>query len=141
MKEPLVNYTQGFNYVWHEIPVLVTFESDWRATKGILAQIGDDLFGGLSLAAAAEIQRAAERFLIVTGPLAPTVYTTVKDSGVLLTLRFMCLFNERRLNEQRVWEAVLDAFAARDDIDLAYPTTRYYDNRSEGKPGYHPAAQ
>ena len=40
-----------------------------------------------------------------------------------------------RGSEQDVWEAVLDRFAARDDIDLAYPTTRMFLNASEGKPG------
>ena len=40
-----------------------------------------------------------------------------------------------RGSEEAVWEAVLDALATRDDIDLAYPTTRFYDNRREGKPG------
>jgi len=34
-----------------------------------------------------------------------------------------------------VWEDVLDAFAANDDIDFAYPTHRFYDNTVEGKPG------
>lgn len=27
--EPQANYTAGFQYIWSEIPVLVTFESDW----------------------------------------------------------------------------------------------------------------
>jgi len=29
-KDALANYTQGFNFIWDEIPVTVTFESDWR---------------------------------------------------------------------------------------------------------------
>ena len=35
-KEPLANYTQGFAYIWHEIPVLVTFESNWEEAKRIV---------------------------------------------------------------------------------------------------------
>ena len=27
------NYTAGFEYIWNEIPVLVTFESDWKTAK------------------------------------------------------------------------------------------------------------
>ena len=34
--EVLANYSQGFQYIWNEIPVLVTFESDWRKAKQIL---------------------------------------------------------------------------------------------------------
>ena len=32
--EPLANYTDGFQYIWNEIPVLVTFESDWKKSQG-----------------------------------------------------------------------------------------------------------
>lgn len=31
--EVLANYSIGFNYIWHEIGVLVTFESDWQKAK------------------------------------------------------------------------------------------------------------
>ncbi|MCH7585121.1 MAG: mechanosensitive ion channel, partial [Acidobacteria bacterium] len=34
--EPLANFTEGFQYVWHEIPVLVTFESNWETAQQIL---------------------------------------------------------------------------------------------------------
>ena len=35
----VINYTKGFPYIWNEIGVLVTFESDWRKAKEILEDI------------------------------------------------------------------------------------------------------
>ena len=35
----LANYGKGFKYIWNEMPVLVTFESDWRKAKKILVKI------------------------------------------------------------------------------------------------------
>ena len=35
----LANYAQGFHYIWNEIAVLVTFESDWVKAKEILQRI------------------------------------------------------------------------------------------------------
>ena len=58
----------------------------------------------------------------------------MRDCGVLLTMRFLTRARERRGTDEGIWEAILDAFAQRSDIDFAYPTTRFYDNRSEGKP-------
>jgi hypothetical protein len=58
----------------------------------------------------------------------------VADIGVTLTLRFLTNPRRRRSAEQLIWEDILDAFAARDDIDFAYPTQRFYDNVVEGKP-------
>lgn len=29
----IANYTRGFEFIWHEIPVLITFESNWKKPK------------------------------------------------------------------------------------------------------------
>ncbi|ACL69649.1 mechanosensitive ion channel family protein [Halothermothrix orenii] len=35
----VANYTAGFEYIWNEIPVLVTFESNWEKARQILLDI------------------------------------------------------------------------------------------------------
>ncbi|MCD6496842.1 MAG: mechanosensitive ion channel family protein [Deltaproteobacteria bacterium] len=134
LKTPLYNYTRGFAFIWHEMPILVTFESNWRAAKEIALRAGQEASHGLSKEAASQMKRMTRRFNIKYGKLTPVVYTKVVDSGILLTLRFLTRPRQRRGMEEKVWEYVLDAFAHRVDIDFAYPTTRYYDNRREGKP-------
>ena len=37
--ETLANYGKGFKYIWNEIPVLVTFESNWEKAKKLLIEI------------------------------------------------------------------------------------------------------
>ncbi len=59
----------------------------------------------------------------------------MSDIGVTLTVRFLTEPRRRRSAGQTIWEDILDAFAACDDIDFAYPTQRFYDNVTEGKPG------
>jgi len=126
LREPLANYHIGFEYVWHEIPVLITFESDWKKAKGIISEIASNKAEHLSKPAEQEIRRAAEKFLIFFEKLTPIVYTTVKESGVLLTVRYVVEPRQRRITEQEIWESILDVFAKEDDIELAYPTTRFY---------------
>ncbi|NNF57711.1 MAG: mechanosensitive ion channel family protein [Rhodothermaceae bacterium] len=133
--DAIVNFTRGFQYVWNEIAVLITFESDWRAAKHLLLDIAQEHGGALSEDAERKLRRAAQDYLIFYSKLTPTVYTSVKDSGVELTLRYLVEPRRRRGSEQQIWEAILDAFAANEAIDFAYPTTRYYHNASEGKPG------
>ena len=128
------NYTAGFEYIWHEIPVLLTFESNWKKAKKILTEVVTDHGVKLSQEAEKQIKAAARTFLIFYNKLTPIVYTTVKDSGVLLTLRYMCNPRERRSMEEKMWEDILNKFAECDDIDFAYPTQRFYNNATEGKP-------
>jgi hypothetical protein len=78
--------------------------------------------------------------MIFYSKLTPTVYTSVRDCGVLLTIRYLCDPRQRRTTEEQMWEDILDAFASVDTIDFAYPTQRFYDNAREGKPGARAAA-
>ncbi len=126
LREPLANYQIGFEYIWNEIPVLITFESNWKKAKEHLAEIARGKAEYLSEGAQQQIRRAAQKYLIYYKTLTPTVYTTVKDSGVLLTIRYLVQPRKRRSTEEHIWEAILERFAKEADIDLAYPTTRFY---------------
>jgi small-conductance mechanosensitive channel len=136
--EPQSNYTAGFQYIWHEIPVLLTFESNWKKAKQILTDVVNHHGVQLSQEAEKQIKAAARTFLIFYNKLTPIVYTTVKDSGVLLTLRYMCGPRERRSIEEKIWEDILIKFAECDNIDFAYPTQRFYNNATEGKKDLKP---
>jgi small-conductance mechanosensitive channel len=134
----LANYTKGSDYIWNEIPVLVTFESDWEKTKAILEQIACSHSQELVQQAEASFREAANQYLLQYDKLTPIVYTSVEDSGVLLTIRYLCEPRERRGSEQELWESILQAFAPHEDIDFAYPTRRFYDNLLEGKQADQP---
>ena len=136
--DALANYSKGFQYIWHEIPVLVTFESDWKKAKEILSTLAKDYGENLSDAAQKRIKQASKKYMIFYSKLTSNVYTTVKDSGVLLTIRFLCDPRQRRAREMEVWEHILEEFAKHENIDLAYPTQRFYNNASEGKEGTKP---
>jgi small-conductance mechanosensitive channel len=138
--DSVANYTTGFQYVWDEIPVLVTFESDWKAAKGLLTEIAAKHAAHLTDDAGKQIEAASRQFMIRYGTLTPTVFTSVRDSGVLLTIRYMVEPRQRRMAGAAIWEDILDAFAARSDVDLAYPTTRFFDHRTEARGAPAPPA-
>lgn len=129
------NYSKGFQHIWNEIPVLVTFESNWQKAKSILTDIATKDAERLSQAAEERIRVAARKFMIFYTHLSPVVYTSIADSGVLLTVRYLCEPRRRRSTEEQIAEDILEQFAECDDIDFAYPTYRFYDNPAEGKPG------
>lgn len=62
--EVLANYSQSFQYIWNEIPVLVTFESDWRKAKQLLDDIAQRHGTSLSDPAAKKLREAAKKFMI-----------------------------------------------------------------------------
>ncbi len=133
--DSVVNHTGAFAYIWNEVAVVITFESDWRAAKQILLKVAAECADDLSEDAERTIRRAARDYFIFYSKLTPTVYTSVVGEGVQLTLRYLVSPRRVRGSEQDVWETILDRFAECDDIDFAYPTTRMYLNNAEGKAG------
>ena len=134
-KHTTANYTAGFRFVWDELPVMVTFESDWRRAKEILLEIAGRHTVIRDDEASEEVRRASRKYMIFFQHLTPIVWTKVADSGIVLTMRYICEPRGRRSTAGLIWEDVLTAFAAQDGIDFAYPTTRFYSNPAEGKPG------
>jgi len=140
-KKSLSNFTQGFNIIWNEIAVTVTFESDWQKAKKLIQEIGERHTAGKTEEAKREIRRAAKKYLIFFEYLTPIVWTSVADHGVTLTLRYLCEPRKRRSSAGTIWEDILLAFSECDDVDFAYPTQRFYDNAREGKLGTIPPTQ
>ncbi|MEW5826672.1 MAG: mechanosensitive ion channel domain-containing protein [Candidatus Bipolaricaulota bacterium] len=138
--EPVSNITQGFSYVWNEIPIVVTFESNWQRAKSILLHVAREEVGSAADEAQRWIRDATKRFLIRPPDASPAVYTRIVSDGVELTVRYVCEARHRRTTEETIAEAILKAFAGESAIDLAYRTSRLFRNSEEGKPALRSSA-
>ena len=102
--ESQANYSTAFEYIWNEIPVLLTFESNWEKAKGILQQIINQHAEHISKGAEKDIFEASKNYMIYYKNLTPIIYTKVKDSGVELTMRYLCNPRKRRGSEDEIWK-------------------------------------
>ena len=124
--EALANYTSDFQFIWNEIPVLITFESNWKKAKRILQEIADKHLEEFVREAEQQVKKATKSYLIYYRYLTPIVYTDVKESGINLTVRHLTDPRKRRSLSQSIWEDTLEAFNRENDIEFAYPTMRIY---------------
>ena len=122
--EPLANYSAGFPYLWNELKVLVTLESDWKKAKTLFAEITKEITKDVVAEAQGPRKEGDQRFLIHYRTLTPAVYTSVEESGVLLTVRYLCRPRERRGTSEALWEEILQTVSRTEGIELAYPTQR-----------------
>ena len=129
----LANYGKGFKYIWNEISILITFESDWKEAKSILENISRKRAAHLSKPAEKKIMEASKIFMITDQRLDPKVFTKIVNSGIEFTIRYLCTPIRRRRSEQHMWEDILNAFAKNEEIDFAYPTIRRFMGAEEGK--------
>jgi len=121
---PTINYTKGFEYIWNEIKVLLTYESNWKKAKDELLAIAYSKTEITTSEVADQIQEASKRYMIHYQKLTPIVYIDCKESGVQLTIRYLCKPKMRRNTSNDIWEEILNYIEKNDDINLAYPTKR-----------------
>lgn len=121
---PLFNYSSGFKYIWNEVHVTLTFESDYKKAKEIFLKIAEKYALHLTDSIEKELKEASKRYLVFYKNLTPIVYTEVKDSGIVLSIRYLCEPHKRRTTNEQIWEDVLTCIQEHDDIELAYQTFR-----------------
>ena len=128
------NYVKGFPYIWDEISIVVTFESDWEEADRLMLAKAEVEADKIEPQVQQQIKRMQDRYAIRYEHLTPMVYTSIADNGIELTLRYLCPVRERRAITHRLSRNILQALVSHPKIDFAYPTTRIFRNNEEGKP-------
>ncbi|NIS75834.1 MAG: mechanosensitive ion channel [Deltaproteobacteria bacterium] len=132
-KQSITNYNEAFNYIWNELSLTITFESNWEKAKEILTYIVNEFSEETMETFHQELRNASRKYMIFFRHIYPSVWTQITDYGVTFYLRYICEPTKRRETDSHLWEMVLSAFSEHHDIDYAYPTTRFFDNKIEGK--------
>ncbi|MDP8235729.1 MAG: mechanosensitive ion channel [Candidatus Erginobacter occultus] len=123
-KKPNFNYSRGFEFIWNELRVLVTFESDWKKAEEIMLRRATERAVGMEEIVKRKIKRMSRRYMIYYGKLTPIVYVKILDSGVELTLRYLTEARKRRSTEDELARWILEEFARTEEVNFAYPTYR-----------------
>ena len=117
--EGVANYSRGLPYVWNEIPVMITGDSNWKSAKSLLLSITEKHSETLSDSQKRAFREKAEAY-VISPTLTPTVYTSIEEKGILLTIRHLCEPRLRRNIEENISENILEVFRQHSDINLLY---------------------
>lgn len=135
-KQPLVNYTRGYPYVWCSMVYTVTYESDWEKARDLLHDIAlaEPEMKQTAALAFAQIQRMASELSIQADSTDPVVRTWAASSGIDLTLRFLIHPRRRPTIQDRLNTQILRAIQKSGTIDFAYNTIRAIPTPPKGTP-------
>ncbi|MGO1468829.1 MAG: mechanosensitive ion channel family protein [Tissierella sp.] len=124
----LLNYSKGIPYIWNEIPISIPLESNWKKAKSILTDIAEKYGEVISSKAEGSIKEASKKFSLYNAQLNPTVYTKIDpdSTSIILTIRYMCSYRNRRGSAEKIYEDILDEFMKHKDIEFSYPTQIIY---------------
>jgi small-conductance mechanosensitive channel len=112
-KEPLFNYSRHINYIWDEITIPVTYESDWRKAIAIMSEAVRERPSYLELLPKAQEQRrqARREFAIKITSLEPRVFVRLTDNWIELGLIYPVYTETRRSFRSDVSQQILTDFS------------------------------
>ena len=129
--QSLQNFNYGFDYIWDEIPIVITFESNWKKAKAVFLEKVIEFSNKFQSEVDRHFKDLRKERLVSYQKLTPTIYISTVGSGVLLTVRYLCKVKNRRGTQHRLWEDFLTVLDDHDDIELAYDTQRIFNLDAE----------
>ncbi len=131
LSQAVLNYNTSSDFLRLETEITVTFESDYKHAKKILAEILEEITGKYTEPARQQERMRMQQFYLAEMVGGPSVYMDLAGSGVLFMLRFYAPVGQHRTITSKIAAAILDRFAE-EGIGLAYNTSRVYATNLNG---------
>lgn len=116
------NYSKDHNFMWEEIDIPLTYESNWRKAQKMITEIVADETIDATRSAERGMQSIAQRYYLSKRNIEPAVYITITDNWIQLHIRFVVEIRERRITHNQIMEKLLEAIEKSDDIEIASET-------------------
>ena len=114
LKGQVFNYSQGFRFVWDEIKVPLTTNSDLQFAREMLLRIANDVLADYLGEAETSWKSVADIYRLEKSSLDPTV-TLVVDSGCLVfTLSYIVDYANRNLTKDRLFTGIAQEITGSD---------------------------
>ena len=122
-KGPIKNYSMDFPFVWDELNILVTYESDIPLAKKLVMESAEKLLSEYSQNSKSKWEEMVERYYIENATLEPTLAMSLTDNWVQLNLRYITDYKLRRKTKQDLFqEIVLAVLETKGKVILASTT-------------------
>jgi len=120
--DPVFNYTQHWAYLWDEITIPVTYDSDWRRAQEIMLDHAEEYTAHLQEQAQTELRQLTRRYPIYQETVSPQLYLVMTDNWIDITLRYVVDARERRRVSGKLHRELLQHFQEEPDITVASAT-------------------
>jgi len=98
----IINSTKDHSFVWDEITIPLTYESDWQAATLRFLELIRQETGAMSKKAEQEIDRLDEKYYFPENLTEPAVYVRLTDNWIELGLRYVTEARKQRTMHTRL---------------------------------------
>lgn len=107
-KEPVVNYSADFPFLWDEIKAPVRFGSDRALAREILVRAANELTSDMVREAKTTWAAMVRKYRIEEARVEPLVTLIANDNWIEFTVRYVVDFRRRRALKDYLFSRILD---------------------------------
>jgi len=108
LKGPVFNFTQGFRFVWDEIKVSLTVQSDHRLAKNMLMAIAEEVVAELPAEAKRGWKQVTDNYRIESPGLEPIVAFAVNGGSLEFTVSYIVDYARRTFMKDRLFTKIAE---------------------------------
>ncbi|MCM4153405.1 mechanosensitive ion channel family protein [Arenibacter sp. N53] len=122
-KGPIKNYSMDFPFVWDELNILITYESDVALAKKIVLEKATAFLSDYTEKSLAKWEEMVEHYYIENAKIEPTLAISPTDNWIAINLRYITDYKLRRVTKHELFEQIVLALIATDGkVNLASST-------------------
>lgn len=119
-KEPVVNYSADFPFLWDEFTIAIRHGSDHRLVREILERILRETIGEYADFAKQSWKLMVKKYRIEDARVQPIVTMVANENWMEFTARYVVDYRQRRTTKDRIFTKLVDELAAvADRVTLA----------------------
>ncbi len=116
------NYTKDHTFLWNEISVPITYDSDWKEAVAIILSVVRRETEEVGKEAEKSLSSLEEKYYLPRKVVEPAVFITLTDNWINFNIRYMTAVRERRMTKNKLSRLILDEIEKSDEIRLASAT-------------------
>jgi small-conductance mechanosensitive channel len=113
------NYTKDFNFVWDEIILPISYDSDWKAAESLIIDIVIQETHMIKEHAEEEISSMERKYYISKSSTDPEIFFKLTDNWIELTARYVAPARQRRILRTKISRRILEAIEETEGIRIA----------------------
>lgn len=123
INRPVINYTRDHSFIWDELSLPLTYDSNWHLAITTLEQIIKDKVQSLMPLADQEMLMFGEKYYLVKRATEPSVYISLTDNWIQVDARYICDVKNRRQLKHEISVEVMNWIESRPDVTISSTTS------------------
>jgi small-conductance mechanosensitive channel len=116
------NYTKDNNFIWDEIEIPITYDSDWKEAVTTIQRIIGEETKNMAEEAEKEILKLGEKYYLTIRAVEPEIYLTLTDNWITFNIRYITDVRQRRLVRNKLSQMILEAILKSENVKIASTT-------------------